>query len=1079
AGNDENVIGAFSNSSLVCPGYKSIKDEFEKEFSRCPGLFRNEEDDEGVYPLTFIRKTRFRCFFMYKWISAVLEILRKINVYKNKEKFCDKKGYLDILINELKQFQKEITEDILDKEVRDEMKGLVKVKIKDEYLKVNEESKAFKKLSTDEQKEKKDSIRKNVRKFIENGNIRNLFEMIEVTIDFNVPYIKDTIKQGNRYFIEAIEEIGEKAEGIELKRIYDMADDENSLYNIVHLDESQVLQKDDIFTNKLGIIYDPANPENGVPMLEKHFVKIGNRKIEGGGDIEYCSYALIPIKKAVINDELLGVDYNSIKRNINYENIGDSILVTLNGSGRPVTHKYTKDKIINISFAKLPNICIWPYTRIKNVNGESVWNDYYAYIERKNSVGRRNRGNTEENEKIVYSFKRDTDDKRNKLDLASGRLGERVVVKLNELPEYIFVDNKTPSSSEEAGIIILSEPEREDVVIPSVGEPAILGIDFGTTSSTMFCKIGDDPVKFVEFGAKYKMNLRNNQWERKSVDSQEDICIEEIVMSGDPEPYFMPKQFFDRKAYLSSYLLTSKSPDMNNEMLMIGHIVFDETQTGNNDNTRLFKNAKWGRRDIDETIRHGYLMQILKMAEFTILKTGRVKSIKLRASYPTALSDFNKINLKNNYKNIINALNKSASVFSFDGLFTESISSALVFRNASTINYACIDIGGGSTDISLWKFNTAENRNENIFQSSFKFASRDIFVPALARFVLLSSPEPGDESKLQVNIKRLNSKYADAIDNAKKNYDSDPRETISSLGIELEEALFKFSDDIIALHDSADYDIVKVFDRDIITGFLAIVYYTVISYANGVRNYGFEKIVGDLNICFAGNGSKMYNWIDSEYLERMQKMLTVLANHKDMGGIFSGKGHKVCFREPDMQELKTEAARGLIEVTEAENTKNNDILINGDFICFRTKSGRNIAYSAGDNIKEKKKIKNLFSDNKGKEDADGIREPNFKFDDFLKGDTSDKYFTEIERFVNVLNKVLKYDEMQIDFNDSVKRAFRKRFAEVYHEFMMEKSIIPVFIAEVIAFMDVIKEDNYYDEEDLDDDYSFDDEEYDD
>ena len=114
--------------------------------------------------------------------------MNKINVYKSDKTDCDSKHYIDTVTEELKEFRNSIAEGKLDKATLKAMSGLVSVKINDRVIAVNVKGKKFKELPAEEQNAKKIKLRDAIRKFVDKGNIRKMFDKREF-----IPFVKQKI----------------------------------------------------------------------------------------------------------------------------------------------------------------------------------------------------------------------------------------------------------------------------------------------------------------------------------------------------------------------------------------------------------------------------------------------------------------------------------------------------------------------------------------------------------------------------------------------------------------------------------------------------------------------------------------------------------------------------------------------------------------------------------------------------------------------------------------------------------------------------------------------------------------------
>jgi hypothetical protein len=153
------------------------------------------------------------------------------------------------------------------------------------------------------------------------------------------------------------------------------------------------------------------------------------------------------------------------------------------------------------------------------------------------------------------------------------------------------------------------------------------------------------------------------------------------------------------------------------------------TQQGRKE--RLLPNIKW---ENEKSHSAKYLNQLLTQIVYHAVEKG-ARSINFFFSYPTAFGPDAKKQFCGRVKSIVDSLaSESGLALTFDeehNLLTESIAAAYYFDSKNPLQKLifCVDIGGGSTDASIWM------EGKNIFQTSIHYASRDMFIRALSRLV--------------------------------------------------------------------------------------------------------------------------------------------------------------------------------------------------------------------------------------------------------------------------------------------------------------------------------------------------------
>ncbi|BAC90907.1 hypothetical protein [Gloeobacter violaceus] len=130
---------------------------------------------------------------------------------------------------------------------------------------------------------------------------------------------------------------------------------------------------------------------------------------------------------------------------------------------------------------------------------------------------------------------------------------------------------------------------------------------------------------------------------------------------------------------------------------------------------------KWSE---DQSLISGFLKQLAAQCAAMAVEKGAA-AIRWHISYPTAFSGFSQASLRNTWEEITEMLSIPSLSLRYQ---TESEAAARYFQYKEGVSLArtvCIDIGGGTSDISVWS-NTAL-----LQQSSVKFAGENIFLDLL------------------------------------------------------------------------------------------------------------------------------------------------------------------------------------------------------------------------------------------------------------------------------------------------------------------------------------------------------------
>ncbi|GHT84167.1 hypothetical protein FACS1894137_06870 [Spirochaetia bacterium] len=383
---------------------------------------------------------------------------------------------------------------------------------------------------------------------------------------------------------------------------------------------------------------------------------------------------------------------------------------------------------------QLPFLGIWPYAEILDMSGRNTWKIYsYFYDELK-------AGKIRMKSTPVFCNNKVTESSPSKL-LISDPQRDVFYKKFTELPYAITFDLIEDDIESEAGAILLSSPKP----YPANGMCWNIGLDFGTTSTTAFyAKSGDNP-EFLHLLSEYGWKAGKKSPDQELPHKQLDNGVRALVNSGSAggednfKYFFIDDKCLDQNSYITTYEVTNNTnSDSSDEIFESGRVFWH-----NFDNFALF-NSREGRRDnLKTNIKWDtniafigkYLKQMVTQMVYAAAVEG-IRTINWYFSYPTAFSGNDIEKFENTLKKLTEEISKDTGVeILFDGtpnMITESVAAAYYFRkdNDRQDTFLCIDIGGGTSDISIW------NEDSNLFQSSIRFASRDMFIAPLSTLLL-------------------------------------------------------------------------------------------------------------------------------------------------------------------------------------------------------------------------------------------------------------------------------------------------------------------------------------------------------
>ncbi|MDR1017780.1 MAG: hypothetical protein LBM02_03665, partial [Lachnospiraceae bacterium] len=307
-----------------------------------------------------------------------------------------------------------------------------------------------------------------------------------------------------------------------------------------------------------------------------------------------------------------------------------------------------------------------------------------------------------------------------------------------------------------------------------------------------------------------------------------------------------------------------KSPMINGSMAWLSPSELDHMIKIDSDSYKV--NLKWGNMKSNYIWTERYLTQLLMHLAYTVTR-GRSNAISWRFSYPTAFKNVSQF--MDVIRNILDYEIESTGIKNAEIRFTtESIAAAMYVRNKIQCNtpvIVCVDIGGGTTDISFWVY------NKFTYQQSVKFASREIF---LEFFIETLSTRIDLSGTNLENVRIFFEKVG-----AQKKYDRSDKELalFEALLFEPEE-MKKLSSKIIGSTN------VEYFFKSIKLGFSTLAYYITLLIS---LLYQSSKILlnprNDVEIFFVGNGAKIMNWFQPDgvsdgFIEELAFQMNNLSN---------------------------------------------------------------------------------------------------------------------------------------------------------------------------------------------------------
>jgi hypothetical protein len=282
--------------------------------------------------------------------------------------------------------------------------------------------------------------------------------------------------------------------------------------------------------------------------------------------------------------------------------------------------------------------------------------------------------------------------------------GEYLTTRLKEFPTYI----SCKYDKQDAGLIVLHTPDS----ITLNDESWKVGVDFGTSFTNIYVNRHgrNEPLKL-------------DSLHLKVTDSDEETRTPALLK------FFIPETFIpeDKPLPLSTVLTTQKGNIGGNRLIYDGRIYIPKVGNSFDPKSEGIKtDIKWKDRDLSQL----FLQHLALIVSALAAKAGANK-IEWSVSYPSAFSEEDTNNYEITWKNLISKLQNQMPIEHLapqqrtTSFLTESLATAQYFADPNgedldLVGSACIDLGGGTSDISIWQ------SNQLIHQCSIQLAGRDL-----------------------------------------------------------------------------------------------------------------------------------------------------------------------------------------------------------------------------------------------------------------------------------------------------------------------------------------------------------------
>jgi hypothetical protein len=777
------------------------------------------------------------------------------------------------------------------------------------------------------------------------------------------------------------------------------------------------------------------------------------RAKESGGENAFYSlpgtsipdYEVVwPVSEKLL--ELYTPDQLNRMLSIRRERDSISVTLTLEVMGKMRKHSVTKTYLIKniwdedrgiddtgicsiFETRRLPFWAVWPYAKVVNNQNTSVWQRHTFFCI----------DHVYNNAPVFTVDPVFTGEK-------SGRLTKTNLSTINEsakefyyrrckvLPTALRIIEQTGGVPLYRGAVFLNPPQEKRLQTSSWN----VGVDFGTTSTSVYYNAGvRETPDFLQLLTEYRWREGNDDEPEIAGDTLE-TSLEILCNSGDQDfldKYFIDKKCLAQKGYTTTFEeLDNTNTDAKATLFDTGRIFWH--------NYKNFKdvNAVQGRREHlksgikwenDKKWAARYLNQMLTQISYRAIERG-VSEIHWFFSYPTAFSSDDKTAFNVRLDMLMSELREETGLkHKFggeDSLLTESVAAAFFFRNKNPIysTFLCLDIGGGTSDISIWV------RKDLKFQTSAKFASRDMFVTPLQK--LLERPSVLDMV--------CTSEVSDGIHTMLRYGHKDVGK--NSIPFLIETVLFEyfvnFKNRLNELQ-AEDKQAYRHFVYLVYVAYAGLIFYlaNIITalLRNGSETEGIDREVTEIVLGLSGKGSLLTDWIKN-YCKPIYRIAEALIKEKT--------GCEITFK-PQFQvdAAKTETAYGLI----CDLTENGRQNISSDEIEPKIFMGCNVRVKNGQEAK-------IF----GKDDFVQSYDSFLKNPEKLSIQFDDQSLSDFDEFIEFLGRVAEEAHNEVEavpgdwYNDKQKSSLLSKMGEYFNNQILEKEhrFDPPFIVMLKVFL---------------------------
>ncbi len=284
------------------------------------------------------------------------------------------------------------------------------------------------------------------------------------------------------------------------------------------------------------------------------------------------------------------------------------------------------------------------------------------------------------------------------------------------------------------GMVIPAVPEETDIELAS---HAVVSVDFGTTGTKMFAQVNDreEEIYLEDENIATVINYAQNQIIR-DISLRHDFIPDR--QPGNLQKLFSVYRYFSLKNILDVLLDGNISLPRNISEWLNNE---EDTKSGRIQLSNVVTNLKW-KKEATQKYLSVFLLQICMQTTVFLLKRYNISTIEWRYSVPSSMSDEQVQSIRNTWNGVRDSLNEftgiSHSLFADNINLYEGYMASFYFDTIKKGNYAqgflAIDIGGGTTDLALWKMKKDKTISA-CMQSSVRMAGRRMLTTAIWDYV--------------------------------------------------------------------------------------------------------------------------------------------------------------------------------------------------------------------------------------------------------------------------------------------------------------------------------------------------------